>query len=388
MGHARLSCSGAYRWIPCPGSPALEAQFPRTTSEAAEEGTRAHSLHEAALLLGLPAVDCLDLVPEATVDMADHVQVSLDWIEAELDRRPGASLLVETRLRPGKLIGRTDLWGTADALILDPPHREVVVIDLKFGQGQTVDVDKTPQLPLYGLGAKALARFPVKTVQMVITQPRVLHRDGPVRSVTRTAADLDRFAVEIRDAADRTDDPGAPLVPGDHCRFCRAAGGCPALADMALQSAEQEFGDMAEDVEPKDPLPPERVAQMLHEAEVVKAWAKSVEKYAMQLAEAGTLLPGWKLLRRRGKRAWTNPDEALQSLLRTHSVDEDLLAPRVLKSPRQVEIAIKETCRTKADLAAMVAIPDIGWRLAPDTAPGDDFMDAEAEFSGIDLEDS
>jgi hypothetical protein len=388
MGHARLSCSGAYRWIPCPGSPALESRFPRTTSEAAEEGTRAHALHEAALLLGAPAVDCLDLVPEATVEMAEHVQVSLDWIEADFAQRPGAALFVERKLRPGKAIGRSDLWGTADALILDAVRREVVVIDLKYGMGEVVDVNTTPQLPLYGLGAKALAPFAVKTVQMVITQPRAPHRDGPVRSVTRSAAELDTFANQIRIAASRTDDPGAPLVPGDHCRYCRAAGGCPALAEQALRSAEQEFAAMAANEELKDPLPPERIAELLHEAEVVKAWARSLEEHALRLAEAGTRLPGWRLVRRRGKRAWNDPGVALQTLLQDYPVDEDALAPRILRSPRQVEMAIKEACRRKADLSALASVPDIGWRLAPDTAPGDDFMDAEAEFSDIDPEDA
>lgn len=145
---------------------------------------------------------------------------------------------------------------------------------------------------------------------------------------------------------------------------------------------------MDENGHSRDPLPPERIAELLHEADVVKAWARSLEQYALQLAESGALLPGWKLLRRRGKRRWNNPDEALQSLLQTYPIDADQLAPRVLKSPRQVEVAIKEACRTKADIAAMVSIPDIGWKLAPDSAPGDDFMDAETEFSGIDAEET
>ena len=42
--HAKLSPSGAHRWMRCPGSVALEAQFPDDSSVFAAEGTLAHLL--------------------------------------------------------------------------------------------------------------------------------------------------------------------------------------------------------------------------------------------------------------------------------------------------------------------------------------------------------
>ena len=47
--HAKLSASGAKRWMNCPPSVNLEDQFPDKTSEYAEEGTFAHSLAELIL---------------------------------------------------------------------------------------------------------------------------------------------------------------------------------------------------------------------------------------------------------------------------------------------------------------------------------------------------
>ena len=44
--HAKLSASGAHRWMACTPSASLEDQFPESTSEYAEEGTFAHSLAE------------------------------------------------------------------------------------------------------------------------------------------------------------------------------------------------------------------------------------------------------------------------------------------------------------------------------------------------------
>ena len=42
--HAKLSASGASRWINCPGSIVLEENFEDTSSEYAKEGTLAHSV--------------------------------------------------------------------------------------------------------------------------------------------------------------------------------------------------------------------------------------------------------------------------------------------------------------------------------------------------------
>lgn len=47
--HAAITASGSHRWIHCPPSARLEAQFPDNSSEAAAEGTKAHDLAERKL---------------------------------------------------------------------------------------------------------------------------------------------------------------------------------------------------------------------------------------------------------------------------------------------------------------------------------------------------
>jgi len=47
--HAKLSASGAHRWIRCPGSLNAELSYPDSTSTAASEGTLAHEYAEAQI---------------------------------------------------------------------------------------------------------------------------------------------------------------------------------------------------------------------------------------------------------------------------------------------------------------------------------------------------
>jgi hypothetical protein len=53
--HAKISPSGFYRLVLCPGSQRLEADLPNTSSVYALEGTAAHELAAKALESGLPA---------------------------------------------------------------------------------------------------------------------------------------------------------------------------------------------------------------------------------------------------------------------------------------------------------------------------------------------
>lgn len=208
MAHAKLSPSGAHRWMRCPGSVVLEAQYPDRGSVYAREGSAAHEL--AALILETEAesaqpyvgkeIEFMDgdeeVVWPITQDMADHVD---DYVKLVREKAEGKTLLVERKVPIGHITGEGGATGTSDAIILDTAGKTIEVIDLKYGMGVRVFADGNEQAQMYALGA--LEEYGLvgdfEHVVMTIHQPRLNH----VAEHWLTVEELQAFAEKVRDAA-------------------------------------------------------------------------------------------------------------------------------------------------------------------------------------------
>lgn len=155
MAHAVLSPSSAKRWMTCPGSVALTAHLPDTSSSHADEGTTAHWIAEQILrgqIAESEAVgkECPDTKMAVTPDMLRDVMRYVQQVR-DIVAGTGGTLLIEQKLLVGQWTGEAGAKGTADVVIM--AGDELIVMDLKFGRGVAVDAERNEQLMIYGLGA-------------------------------------------------------------------------------------------------------------------------------------------------------------------------------------------------------------------------------------------
>ena len=257
------------------------------------------------------------------------------------------------------------------------------MFDLKYGAGVVVEAMGNPQARYYGLGAcMALADRPVSEVEIVIVQPRAPHPAGPIRRETISAFELVEWSADLLEAAERTLDPNAPLVPGAWCRFCPAAGICPALREQALATAQVEFA-AAPLPSPPTPasLPAEEVGRLLVAAELAELWIRALRAHAHAELEAGRIIPGWRLVPKRPTRRWRDEEQTVVELQALGLPADELIA-RKLKSPAQVEKLVGSS--RKREIADLVVAESDGTTLARQTDHSPSLLSGVAvEFAAL-----
>jgi hypothetical protein len=365
--HATWSASASGRLWGCPGSLTLAATSTvgDVESEAAAWGTACHEVSEDCLRTGKQAEEWIGRFVvtkshriEVDEELAETAQVYVDYVR---EASQAGALWIEQRFSLAALNPPFDAGGTADAVVYDAEARTLEVIDLKGGRGVRVEARENKQARTYALGAfLANPGLDVEWVKSTIVQPRMAHPDGRIRSETIHVADLIDWTGELREAwaraaqaqygfneyggVDKTPWADAYLSPGDHCKFCPAAGFCPALASRAEAEARRFFRDESgvEQANTPDRLAPEEVARILDNADMIQDWLNSVRAYAHRQAEGGVVIPNYRLVEKHGREAWRDgADEQVRAALGFLDLPESqyLNAPK-LRTPKQVRKAL------------------------------------------------
>lgn len=377
MAHAKLSPSGAHRWMRCPGSVVLEAPYPDSGSSYAREGTAAHEL--AALVLESPPATAQDYVGKRiefeddgetvhwpiTQDMADYVD---DYVKLVRERAEGKTLFVECRLPIGHITGEEGATGTSDVVIVDHANHTIEVIDLKYGMGVRVDAEENEQTQLYALGA--LEEYGIlgdfAYVAMVIHQPRLNHVSEWVITVDQLldfakGASFAAGQCDLARSIEGDEALAAFLSPGEkQCRFCKAKASCPALraevAEVVGGSAAatlDEFADFTPetvDMQTGDNYLPIAMAKV----GLVEDWCKAVRAEVERRLLAGQKVDGYKLVEgKRGPRKWSDA-EAVETLFKSFRLRQDEMYDFSLISPTKAEKLFKQNPKRWAKVSECI----------------------------------
>lgn len=334
--HAKLSASGAKKWINCPGSILLESNIPDSISAYASEGTTAHSLGEAKLRLAIKEITRVkyhkmikDL--EITEDMESYTDDYRDFVierfNAAKSKTSDAVLMLEQRLDFSQWV--PEGFGTGDVVIIADGTMEI--IDLKYGKGVPVYALRNPQMMLYALGALTEYEFiyDIQHVTMTIFQPRIDNIDSDTVHVD----DLIKWAEYISEKANKAFNGSEECYAGKHCDdgFCKARAICRAYTEERTKIAALDFKKPSE-------LSIDEVAEVIDIADRLANWSKLVKDYALdQAVNHGVSYPGFKLVEGRSNRQYAVDDTLVAAALIGKGYKDDDIWPRKLKGITDLE---------------------------------------------------
>jgi hypothetical protein len=338
--HAILGPSAASRWLTCTPSARFEQFQPNEETEYAREGTIAHEI--AALVLAarsgtyagkhsLWLKDLAALEAEAKQFYEDKGKTSQfqsmyehaeDYAQYVLSQTPNDGevhiggefenpdfddiarrILIETRY---DIFDYVPLgFGTGD--VSTRTRYVLYITDYKYGEGVRVSAIQNKQMKLYGLGglkaAIADGWTEIHTVVLSIYQPRA----GGASSWQIGAKELLEWGEdEVKPKAVQAIAGIGEFVPGKHCQFCKARNVCKAFYD--------QFDDLAA-IKDKREITKDELAYLLNIGPDVKSWITKMIDETTRRMEKGDTVEGFKLVKGKGRRAFTSEDKVVDILI-------------------------------------------------------------------------
>ena len=381
MAHAVLSASGSERWLSCPPSARLERKFPDKAGEAAQEGTLAHALAEARIRHWLGEISengltlRIDNIRHDALyspEMGEYVREYVDLCIKKINEAHGTAL-VEERLDFSRWVKNG--FGTGDMVIIGDGVLEIV--DLKYGKGVPVSAEGNTQMQLYALGAIEQYGYiyDFDHVRMSIFQPR----NGGLSTQLMSVDELLVWGESIKPIAELAYAGKGDFKAGEHCRFCRAAAQCKALADYNLEIAKLEFRDA-------DLLTDDEVSFVLSRVEGLIRYADKIKTFALAEALKGHKWPGFKVVAGRSNRRITDAVKAVKLLRGAGYADDVIYKPLEIQTITDLEKTITKK-KFGEILGSVVEKPPGKPTLVPADDERPEYDPVQSEFEVMEEED-
>lgn len=291
--------SSAYRVFACPGS-AQKEQWVHDTlgkpkaSVYAQEGINAHALAEK-VIDSQRHKECITFV--SLEDITDGLIPYFDYVNAKL--KEGYKILGVESL---SIITPLNMRGTSDLVMhkQDEKNNDLLIIDLKYGQGVKVSAINNPQLAIYAYGEVHKRGYAdVSTrITMSIVQPRLQH----ISESTIIFYELDQLInAQYKPKVTLATSKEPTLVTGAHCQFCDYKPHCEALQEDTLKVARKAFSSNQQTVE----LSNAEIDELLDKKLAIVNFYKSLEETAFnRLKLDSDSLSSVKLVFKKAKRMW------------------------------------------------------------------------------------
>lgn len=356
MKHARLSPSGADRWMMCTASVQLiemliergelrESDLEDDTHEQIDEeeiieqrldayadvvldptlestsfsaeGTGMHEILAHCLFFGMEPFDFIGQTISADgfsfiidEDMADRLVPGIDWIRETTNNPHVEEQVSLEEWLPGNYGFCDSYWLFEDTLY---------VCDYKNGVGEPVAAIKNRQLRLYALGAwLKLGKPAVKKVLLAINQPRA----GGIKTWEITLAELLEFGEEVRRVYERITTGKVEFVPSTKgCRWCpvkKTERGCAAYNQWKLWMLGYAVMDPS-NPEPRftDPQQMPRALRyyIVQHAAAIRQWLAKLHEESLNAAIEGDPDPGSKAIEPSGGRRFFKNEPAATKII-------------------------------------------------------------------------
>jgi hypothetical protein len=309
-----LPASKAARRVACPGSRALEQQYPdREDSPYSKEGKAAHWAANTILKVGIDNFKA-KIAPNGesiTNEMIEGAKLYYNSVKAHYDKALEQQYLLPTSSETFSKVSDIHIeeilhissihprcFGTPDCWFIQ--NNTLFLFDYKFGHGQ-VEVYENWQLLEYAAGI--LQNNPVEHVIFFIVQPRSFHREGQVRQWAVSQQKLNYYFETLKIAENNAAQVLAPCFVSSECKRCTARHVCPTLQINALDSVDISLHNTPNDLDEGN-LGKE-LAVLKHAAMILDARITGLEEQAKFMITKGKRVPGFKLDSVSNREVWT-----------------------------------------------------------------------------------